>query len=194
MWNPTRPFDFTQVSSMSTTNWPHTIIMTVPMSYIGVVMPLFENCNPQMTLALVCAIAYAILIIHIWPATRDYEKNWHQISPIKPCINPDRWAFLCCLLGLYSSVYVSSGVNSLRGRNNKRWPCHRGPSDLVLIWRCAVTHTADITHRHRHTCPRTWLQALNIFVLPLSSFKCVGYLEFWAIKASAPAVNGFMAC
>lgn len=141
------------------------------------------NLRPQMTPVLVCAIAYAILIIHIWPGTREYEKNWHKISPIKPFIIPDRRAFLCCLLGLYFQS-VSSGVSSLQRRNNKGWYCHRNPSDLALT-SCTQcnTHTRHHTQTWTHM-PEDTVPALVIFVLLPCVVLSVLKILCWAIKAA----------
>lgn len=65
-----------------------------------------------------------------------------------------------------------------------------------LIWRSVVhcvTHTHQTSYRHGHTCLRTRLQALVIFVPPPCGFKCVWNLVL-GHQSSALTVNGFTAC
>ena len=154
----------------------HTITMT-----ITTLLVLLCRCSKTEILAwpslFVCAIAYAILIIHIWPVTRDYEKNWYQISPIKPCISPDRWAFLCCLLGLYFFGLCLLGWTVCRAgiiSNGSVTGTH-------LIWclfglSCnahAHTHTGHHTQTRTHTHTHAWGHSCRLSTFlssPLCSF------------------------
>lgn len=132
------------------------------------------------------ALVYAspILIIHIWPVTRDYEKNWHQISSNKAFYLDRqtgfsllfiRFVFFC--LSLLGWTVCEPGI------------VRDGTVTGAHLICCSVVHSVTHTHTRHHI--KTWTHTPEDTVSGSCHFcspPCVvlSVLEIlrWAIKAA----------